>query len=523
MAEKPPSRFTLLDRLDRDAEAFSSSLSLEYYLNYSGQKDNLALSPIFERHATLFRRATVDALHAAEHTDPRYWALRQFVVEGYMEQAAKELTEELARRETADTVRWEERDVPYRALPSLIMNEADFERRHELDRLRMVATVEQNSLRERRWDVLYTQARELCYPTYAALCEDVGSLDLDKLQALMERFIWDTEKAYRALLEGYLASIEIAAALAERSDLSFLFRSPELDHYFSSERILPALTGTLEDLGIDVRVQANVHLDTEARPKKSPRAFCSAVRIPDEVYLVISPHGGHDDYRALLHEAGHAQHFAHVDLSLPFAHRGLGDNSVTEAFAFLMEHLTHSPHWLRRHLEVADGDDYRALIQFQKLYMLRRYGAKLQYELHLHRGNDVRSFAKHYSDLLTAAVGVRYAPEDYLFDLDDAFYCARYLNAWILESQIRRYLEQRWGPEWFCHSDAGRHLRELWAQGQRHTAEDLARQIGYEGLDTGPLAAEFKEQAETPQAPPGPLGRATIGRRPSGTTDVDAR
>jgi hypothetical protein len=493
MAKKPPSRFTRLDRLDRDAEAFSSALSLEYYLNYSGQKDDLALSPIFERHATLFRRATVDALRTVGRTDPRRWALRRFVVEGHLEQAAKELTEELARRETADTVRWQERDVPYRALPSLIMNEADFARRHELDRLRMVATVEQNSLRERRWDALYAQARQLRYPTYAALCEDVGGLHLDKLQALMERFIWDTEKPYRALLEGYLARIEITPALAERSDLSFLFRSPGLDHYFSPERMLPALTGTLKDLGIDVGAQANVHLDTEARPKKSPRAFCSAVRIPDEVYLVISPHGGHDDYGALLHEAGHAQHFAHVDRSLPFAHRGLGDDSVTEAFAFLMEHLTHSPHWLRRHLEVADGDDYRALIRFQKLHMLRRYGAKLQYEVHLHRGNDVRSFAKHYSDLLTAAVGVRYAPEDYLFDLDDAFYCARYLNAWIFEAQLRGYLERCWGPEWFRSPEAGGRLRELWAQGQRHAAEHLARQIGYEGLDTGPLAAEFRE------------------------------
>jgi hypothetical protein len=171
----------------------------------------------------------------------------------------------------------------------------------------------------------------------------------------------------------------------------------------------------------------------------------------------------------------------------------LGDNSVTEAFAFLLEHLIHTPHWLRRHLGVEDGDDYRTLIRFHKLYMLRRYGAKLQYELDLHRGGDVRSFAKHYSDLLTATVGVRYAPEDYLFDLDDAFYCARYLRAWVLEAQLREHLEQRWGLEWFRQAEAGRRLRELWAQGQRHTLEDLARQIDYEGLDIAPLVAEFRE------------------------------
>ncbi|HWQ28343.1 MAG TPA: hypothetical protein VNN12_04915, partial [Dehalococcoidia bacterium] len=57
----------------------------------------------------------------------------------------------------------------------------------------------------------------------------------------------------------------------------------------------------------------NIHRDTEPRPRKSPRAFCSAIRVPDEVILVINPHGGHDDYRALFHEAGHAEHFGLTD------------------------------------------------------------------------------------------------------------------------------------------------------------------------------------------------------------------
>jgi hypothetical protein len=349
MTDRAAARFTLLDRLDREAEAFSSALSLEHYLNYSGQKDRFALSPIFERHASLFQRRTVEALKVADRSDPRYGALRRFAVDGYLEQAAKELTEELTHRETTDTVTWRKRELPYRSLPPLIMNEPNPARRHELDRRRVTATAAQNPLRERRWDVLYAQARDLGYESYAALHDEVGGLGLERLQSLMERFLWETEKVYRRRLEPYLASIEVPPALAERSDLSFLFRSPELDRYFTQKGMLPALTATLEGLGIDTKAQNNVHLDTEARPRKSPRAFCSAVRIPQEVYLVISPHGGHDDYRALFHEAGHAQHFAHVDASLPFAHRGLGDNSITEAFAFLLEHLTHSAGWLRPH------------------------------------------------------------------------------------------------------------------------------------------------------------------------------
>lgn len=492
MTRRTPSTAALLDRLDREAEEFAAALVREHYLNYSGQKDDLVLAPIFERHASLFQRPTVDALLRAGDADPRSRSLLQFVVEGYLEQAAKELTEQLALRETTDTIAWDGEQVPYRSLQPLIVNEADAARRHELDRLRVVATAAQNPLRERRWDVLYARSRELGQPTYADLWATVSGLDLDRLHQLMEDFLWETERVYRPALERYLADIGVSPPLAERSDLAFLFRSPGLDHLFSKERMVPALTATLEGLGVDPLAQANVRLDTEARPKKSPRAFCSPVRIPQEVYLVISPHGGHDDYRALFHEAGHAQHFAHADPSLPFAHRGLGDNSVTEAFAFLLEHLTHSPAWLDRCLGVAD-EQYQGLARFHKLYMLRRYGAKIAYELDLHRSDDVRSFAKHYADLLTAWLGVRYAPEDYLFDLDDAFYCARYLRAWIFEGQLRSRLEERWGRRWFLKPQAGRYLRELWAQGQRHTVDELAQQLGCPGLDIGPLSAEFSD------------------------------
>ena len=95
-----------------------------------------------------------------------------------------------------------------------------------------------------------------------------------------------------------------------------------------------------------------MQLDTEQRPLKSPRAFCAPVHVPDEVYLVIPRHGGRDDYAALFHEAGHTEHYAHVDASLPFEYRHLGDNSVTEGFAFLLEHLTEDPAWLEATLGV---------------------------------------------------------------------------------------------------------------------------------------------------------------------------
>ena len=63
--------------------------------------------------------------------------------------------------------------------------------------------------------------------------------------------------------------------------------------------------------------QANVELDLEERPTKSPRAFCAPIEVPGRVVLVIQPIGGPDDWLALFHEAGHTEHFAHTSASLP--------------------------------------------------------------------------------------------------------------------------------------------------------------------------------------------------------------
>ena len=116
--------------------------------------------------------------------------------------------------------------------------------------------------------------------------------------------------------------------------------------------MLPALEATLEGLGIDLRAQQNIHLDVEDRPLKTPRAFCSPIEVPGRVMLVIKPMGGPDDWHALFHEAGHAEHFAHTSPSLSMEARRLGDNAVTEGWAMLLEYLVDDPAWHARRLDM---------------------------------------------------------------------------------------------------------------------------------------------------------------------------
>jgi hypothetical protein len=90
---------------------------------------------------------------------------------------------------------------------------------------------------------------------------------------------------------------------------------------------------------------------------------------------------------------------------------------------------------------------------------------------------------------LTQASGVRYAPENYLADMDAGFYSADYLRAWIRSSQLREHLTRELGDEWWCDTGTGDFLRGLWAEGTRPTSEEIAGRLGYDPLDTGPLVA----------------------------------
>ncbi|MBI3912326.1 MAG: hypothetical protein HY320_15515, partial [Armatimonadetes bacterium] len=301
----------------------------------------------------------------------------------------------------------------------------------------------------------------------------------------------ETAAGYFPRLKAYLQQAGVPPEQATAADLQFLNRAPQFDPLFPAAGLVGTLERFCAGLGIPLESLPNLHLDIEARPLKSPRAFCAPIRVPDEVMLVIMPRGGPDDYRALYHEAGHALHFALTAPDLPLALQLLGDNSVTECYAFLMDNLVQNPAWMREILGVSDGADYRALTGFYKTWMLRRYAAKLLYEIELHADADLDAMPERYARGLSDALGVEVRPVNYLADVDDAYYAARYLRAWMLEVQLREFLQSRLGPLWFQARAAGTFLRDLWRRGESLTEEDLAREMGADGIHAEPLIQEL--------------------------------
>ena len=137
--------------------------------------------------------------------------------------------------------------------------------------------------------------------------------------------------------------------------------------------------------GSTSRAQPNVHLDTESRPTKSPRAFCSPLRVPDEVHLVVAPVGGREDFGAMMHEGGHPSTTRTSPPSCRSSTATSATTAVTESFAFLFERLDRGP-GLARATCSGSSRPSRCVAHARAswLLLLRRYCAKLAYERELH-------------------------------------------------------------------------------------------------------------------------------------------
>ncbi len=373
-----------LETYRRRAEEFVGALDLEYYEHFSGRKPTCDTAAVYDRYPELFTKAAIDELEgmyqAAEDEEKRRLAyLLAFTVDGFMGEQTKHLGDEVANTEGAATITVDGETIGLRQAGVVQANEADGARRGRIQEARLAATGELlNPLLDRLWRRCHELALELGYPHYRELYSEVKGLDYGLLRAELESFLGATEGLYSRVMDR-LSRERMGVPFSDLAyaDLPYLWRAPGFDDVFTRDGLVPALRATLAGLQIDLDAQSNVHVDTEVRKLKSPRAFCSPVRVPGEIYLVVLPQGGQEDYAALLHEAGHTEHFAHVDADLPFEYRHLGDNAVTEGFAFTFDHLVLNREWLARYLEFTDVDEYLRFANVNDLYFMRRYAAKL--------------------------------------------------------------------------------------------------------------------------------------------------
>jgi hypothetical protein len=484
-----------LDRFRERADRFMAEQDEEFYLHYSGQKETLELEAIFERYADLTTLEQATSLEQAASRGSGERELWRFACEGYIANLSKTQAEKIAQLEATLEATFDGETIPYRELRPRISNEEDRERRRRLEQTLGELTEEHlNPLHLEGAEIVRNAARELGGGTYRDLYVERFGWPLDELAAQCRALLDETERLYEEQIDRlFRRRVGVSLAEAERHDVFPLFRGRAWDPSFPPDRMLPALEWTLEQLGVDLRSQQNVHLDVEARPRKDPRPFCVAIEVPDRVMLVLKPMGGPFDWQACFHEAGHAEHFAHASPDLRVEEKRLGDKAVTEGWASLLQHVTREPAWLARMLDFANPVEYAEETTVGLLYFARRYSAKLLYELELHAAEDPRALQPRYVEVLGDALKIEPNPASYLVDIDPGFYVSEYLRSWAFEAQLREYLRGRYGNEWFASRKAGGELLELWSEGQKPTADSLLRDVTGAELSMDAVGGRIRE------------------------------
>jgi hypothetical protein len=483
-----------LDAYRERADRFIAELDEETYLHYAGLKETYELAPIYERHSELTTLEAAQRLGIGVNGGRGVRELWRFACEGYLGNLTREHAERIANTEAELQAEVDGGSIPFRMLRPAIANEPDRAKRERLDRVR-------TELVEENLNPLYLEAFRierdalpgLGSPTHVDLYRRFA-FDLDGLAEQCNAFLDSTESLYEEAADRlFRARVGVGLGEVQRWDVARIFRATEWDVAFPKEGMVPALEGTLADLGIDLRAQENVHLDLEERPNKTPRAFCAPIEVPQKVMLVIQPIGGPDDWHALFHEAGHTEHFAHTSPELEVEERRLGDNAVTEGWAMLLQHLTDEPGWLTRRLDFPRPAEFAREGAVGLLYFVRRYCAKLLYELEFHAGSDPAELAPRYVDLLGDALKIDPSPVDYLGDIDSGFYVTAYLRSWAFEAQLRAFLRETFGSTWFTRRQAGSLLRELWSEGQRLNADELLREVTGASIEMEAVADRVRE------------------------------
>jgi hypothetical protein len=497
-----------IERLRREGELFMQELSREYYEAHSGLKASAELQPIYHKHRAILGPDALEAAReafvgSADGSEERRSSrlLLDWQVES---QSSRELAP-LDEREIA----WESdamlrvadgRQIPYQRTSIEIGNSTDRRDRGLIEQAR--ASLVQAELAPMRRERLQrerdiTEALGLA-SGYNATWELLSGISLSGLGDECAQFLRDTQAMWDEVYPEFVKrGLGMEPREATRADALALFRAREFDQYFPAGEMEQSIRRQVREMGIDPDAGGRVLFDTGEREGKRSRAFCAPVRVPEEVYLVLRPHGGQTDWNTFLHELGHALHFAYMRPDHAMEYRWMGDNSVTEGYAMLFDHLMQDAGWLQRYtrLDKKATPGFLRSAGFEELHFLRRYAAKLIYETQLYGGDQgFDAMPDLYVDLLTSATSFQYSGADAFVDVDPRYYAARYLRAWQHQALITETLVERYDADWWRNPRAGPWVvQSLFGEAQRELAHEQAQRVSGKPLSFAPLVRSIEK------------------------------
>ena len=473
-----------------------------------GEKEASEQAAIVARYADLFSRDQLGALREAEQDAgeaderERIYRLRKMCEEGLISAELVEKEDALENAELASTVVFRDETMPLRTAQAKLAVLPEYADRDELGRLAIESSAKLNDDRLDLVQATEALSSELSgEPDPVARSEEEKRISLRQLATVLEDAVAIFDEVYDAQRERWFDRLlgKGRDPLPASAHAAYMRRLSPLEHVYTKERATDICLETLKALGFDLAADPNIRPDLEDRPQKTPRACVIASDPPRVVHLITRAQGGLHDYQAFLHEAGHALHYAGCAPELPYTFRRISrDHALTEIYSYIVEEISHEPEWHEMHfgLTAEEARENAQATMFMNSLLFRRYTAKLHFEIDFwSRFHSDGGTADGYAERLTEATGLRYRREGYLADMDAGFYSADYLRAWIRNAQLREYLVEKVGDDWWRSPETGRLLQALFREGAKPTSEEVAERIGYNPLDVRPLVARFQEAA----------------------------
>ena len=468
-----------------------------------GLKDVSEQAAIVARYADLFTRDQLETLHETEQSASgdereRLYRLRLACEGGIVATELAERLDALENKVLATRVVYRGEELPLRSAQARLAVLDDYAARDELGEIQADASA---SLNPDRHELIRSsqglEAELSGEPDAVRRNEQQKGISLWQLERVLGAARDASTGAWTPLRRRWFDRLLGGERdeLPSSSHLGYLRRLSPLDAVYTKERAVEICLRTLERLGFALADDPHIRLDLDDRPQKNPRACVIASDPPNVVHLITRAQGGFHDYTALLHEAGHALHYAGCDPGLPYAFRRLSrDHALTEIYSYILEAICREPGWHAEHFALSDADaaENADASCFLKALLFRRYSAKLQFELGFwSRFAEDGGTAEGYAERLQEAVGMRYRSDNFLADMDAGFYSADYLRAWIRSAQLRDRLARDVGDDWWRRPETGELLRGLFHEGTRPSTEEIALRIGFDPLDTAPLVSEL--------------------------------
>jgi hypothetical protein len=479
---------------------FLAELNEERYRGLAGLTDVPAQAGVYARHAELFSAKAIDAfrraVEAGGEESERDRALLAFATDGYLNRAAGDLADRIRSTETRAVIHWRGEPIGYRAARDRISTIGERAERNGLFEQWLRAVEAINPLRIERFEAMQAAVHALGYADYVEMVRLTRGWNPDELAALTRGALNASETGYYAAMRRLLARAGIEQGDGSLADAWFGLRGAGWDAWFEGRRTLRILEATVGGLGMALSKQVGVTVDLDPRPNKALGARFIGVRVPGDLRLVLNPQGGWEEMGAALHATGHLEQAVHVPSRTQPGLGLLGDLSVSQGYALLMEGLLAEPGWLAESLGMGEAAqvafiDFYALVM---LYRLRLRGGQLIYELGLYRGGEHAIHRAVYAGTLGLLTGVGWPEELYLATLDDAFHAGTDLRATMLAGVLDQELRRRHPDGWWRNADAGALLRELFGIDSAWNVERVVAHLGYDSLDWRPVLRKIRTQ-----------------------------